>query len=386
MRGTTLAYPALFSVFFGLACGSADAPDCFLRENGKCVIPEYGPPPAELSIDCGMPPKGAVGANYVYDIKYSGPDTVVFDASGLPDGLTIGATTGQLYGNPTMAGVYDMATVTIIDSDTGSELSAECPAIEIGERLSHDLFDLPASAPLGCLPVGEALADHMCGGDDSEITCSADGAMAEEEGEGVIPDGVSFDAASCSASGSPSEDRYGTWVWMVEVQQSGLTMYVPFCATNDAATFHDLAVTDGGQDHDPLAPILAPFDPEAELEVGVGDTLRFDVTAACNGGSCNNWGYKFNVDVSPFDAWNVGTDGANKNGNQLIGFYHHMWATTDGKSVNEKGFGDRAWVANWRMWYCTSTDLADCDFNDDNAIYDNAQTRYVWSVVAYPQP
>lgn len=388
MRSKIFAYPILVSTSFLFSCvGSGIGPDCFERDaGGKCIIPEYEPPPPDLSLDCGMPGIGAVGANFDHYVDFTGPNSVVFSAEGLPEGLQIGATTGQIYGAPTTAGSYGEVVITMTDTDSGAALDDTCPEIVINEAFSTDVFDKPASAPYGCIPVGESLEDHIMGGTGGEWTCSVDGPENEREGEGIIPAGVTFDSETCTASGTPSDDFVGTWVWMVEVKQSSYSIFVPFCATKDDATFHDVNINIDGQDVDPLAPMLLPFQADQELRFGDGDTHRFEVTEACANNSCLNWAYQHRMYWSPFDAWTTkpATTIKDMNGNLNIGFSHHLAANTDGNTVEEQGFGSRAWVADWRMWYCTSSNLGTCDPDNEDSVLNNAQTKIVWAVIAYP--
>jgi cytochrome oxidase Cu insertion factor (SCO1/SenC/PrrC family) len=62
-----------------------------------------------------------------------------------------------------------------------------------------------------------------------------------------------------------------------------------------------------------------------------------------------------------------------------------MSGDTDGKTLDDAGFGERPWVVNFRYWYCTSADADACDTNSDVAIYDNAQTKWTWAIIAWPE-
>lgn len=367
------------------------APDCFFTDSqGNCILRETPGPDTNSALDCGAPPAGAVAAQYSYVVDFEG-EGLVFSAQGLPAGLNISATTGEINGQPAEEGTFADAVITMTD-DAGRTLMSECEDIEIGPELDHGLYDLPDLAPLGCVPVGGDINDHITGGNGTDITCTLPSAGASDtcplgDGNGVIPDGVSFDAATCMASGSPNEGHHGTWIWMVAVEQAGNTIHVPFCATEEINTFHGIDVTMDGGAHDNRAPAIEAFDPAAAFDFGSDSDPRFEITEACAGGTCNNWGYKFVVTCSPFDPpFSFNSDGSLDDGmGANIGFFHHMQASTQGATVEEQGLGDRAWVLNWKMWYCTSDNGADCDGDSDTAIYDNAQSTYTMSVIAHPQ-
>lgn len=388
MRTNTYAYLLLISGSLGIGCSGTElAPDCFLQsDNGKCLIPE-GPAP-EMSLDCGTPPVGAVGAQYSHFPTFEGPSSVTFDADNLPEGLQIGANTGQISGAPTTAGMYPDVVLKMTDDVSGASVEATCPSIEVVEALSHDLFDKPATAPYGCIAIGDNLDNHIMGGTGVDYTCSVAGVENEDQGEGVIPAGVTFDADTCSASGSPTEDFHGTWVWMVEVKQASFSIYVPFCATKEVQTFHDVAFTNDGQAVDVLEPMLLPVKANEEVRFGDGDTLEFEVTAECAGNSCVTWAYQHRMYWSPIEKWSALPDGTIKdmNGNLNIGFFHHFSGDSDGMTPAEQGFAGRAWTAPFRFWYCTSGNAGDCNPQDEDLVMKNAQTKLVWSVIAYPDP
>ncbi len=371
------------------------APDCFLRDdNGKCIEPSGAPPePGALSVDCGMPPLGAVDADYRYAVDFEG-DKVSFTAEGLPNGLTITGSTGEIVGVPTDMGTFSEAVITITDDESGVSKQAECPDIEIAPALDHDLFDLPPDAPYGCLPMGADINDHLSGGDETDVRCSFEEKGMNEfcpydEGNGLLPEGLTFDEDTCAATGSIAEDHMGTYVWIVAVEQSGNTVHVPFCATKTLdGSFHDVAVTlDGNAGHDPLAPAILAYDPAAPLDFGDDTDPRFNVTDECPGASCDYFGFRFERLCSPFNEPFVykPRDFLYDNMMNPIGFFHSVIASTHGSNVGDEINGDRTWVVNFKFWYCTSDTQPPCDPEDDNAIFDNAQTQYTFSVLAHPQ-
>jgi hypothetical protein len=372
------------------------APNCFFEDPpGTCIGPA-GPgdeSSGDVSIECGSPPLGAVSAAYSYRVDdFEGPDSLVFQGSGLPPGLSVGAG-GEIYGTPTEEGVFEAVVIQVTDTDSGASAESACDPITINPQHGHDLFDLPDLAPNGCVPVGGDIMDHLSGGDDSPITCS----LGEEkndscligEGNGLIPDGINFDSDACAASGSITDSRHGTFVWIVQVEQSGFVVDVPFCATNTVDDlFHDVAVLDGGSAHDAEAPFIITYDPQASLVWGSDSDPRFEVTEACANGSCVNWGVQVDKTCSPFDEpFFFGEYETVQNGQgDKIGFAHHATSSTQGVDVQDQPAGDRTWVVQYYTWYCTTDlDSSDCDQDIPGAVMDNAQSQYTWALIARPE-
>jgi hypothetical protein len=340
-----------------------------------------------------------VAAGYSHQVDYIGPNDVSFQAFGVPTGLTIDSE-GRITGVPEDEGSFDGASVTVI-SERGDRARADCPAFTIAPALNHDLLTRPPTAPRGCLPLSENLEDHLQGGDGSLITCAigtgTDDNCLVGNGNGVLPEGVSFDPSTCRAAGEPPADVHGSWVWMVDVSQSGRTIQVPFCATNELdPPFHDIDVVMDGQDHDPLSPFIFAYDAAGEIRFGaqMGDP-RFDVTRqGCPPGACDNWGYKFLGSCSPLnnddqlpDGFSFLPEGSLDDQDGVgIGFFHEMFATSQGKTATQEGFGERPWVINWQIWYCTADNPDDCEGGaNSTAIFENAQTRFTTSIIGYPQ-
>lgn len=370
------------------------APDCFFEDAEGCVGPAGSTGGGALALECGMPPTGAIGAQYNYTVEnFSGAQNGVFQADGLPAGLDIAG--GQIVGVPEQTGTFTV-TITLTDTESGRSVSDTCSDFVIENRLDHDLFDLPDLAPLGCVPVGGDIMDHLVGGDGTPISCSMETGDSDGcpngDGNGIIPDGVTFDAASCMSSGTPTAEHGGTYVWIVRVEQSGRALYVPFCATQPVdGFFHDVDYIHGGMSRDPVAPLILPYDPEQPLTLGdgMGTDPIVEVSAACPNESCNFWGYKVNITCSPFDPpFNFDNSGALFDGmNNRVGFFHGTGVTTHEMNAGDQPNGNRTWVAHFREWYCTTSpadeDLCDKDIGEN--VKDNAQTRYTWAVIAVPQ-
>jgi hypothetical protein len=219
------------------------------------------------------------------------------------------------------------------------------------------------------------------GGDNTDITCdigmSGGSTCPIGDGDGRLPPGISFDASTCTHTGNITGDRRGTWVWMVDVTQSGYTTTVPFCATNDVDTFHDIRLTANGvSDSDELRPALYEYDPDFDLEFGNG-SYHWDIESP----SSVNFGFRFDVTCSPFDVaapWGITLSPSMGNS---LGFSHEM--SGSGPAPGD-AFRVRPWVASFEMAYCTSSDGAFCSTADTQQFEQNAQTKYHFDVVAYP--
>lgn len=370
------------------------APDCFFKDDGTCIVPGADDGGGGLlTLDCGSPPNGAVKAGYTWDLaEASGSEELVFQAAGgLPAGLMVSATTGQIYGAPEEEGEFSI-TIQMTDTGSGRSISDTCDAITIGEELGTDLPGLPQSAPRGCLPISENILDHLIGGDGSDITCSigdfAYDTCENDEGNGQLPAGITFDPETCMASGTVQEEHFGTHVWMVQVQQSGNEISVPFCAEKDiSGMFHDINFSWMGDTHNPMDPIHITFDPAATLDVGDGQDPRIEVFHECANNECINYGFSHLLTCSPFDqpfSWDDWGTLKDNNDNQ-IGFFHGMQASTQGNIVQDQPNGDRPWVVKFRSWYCTTNqDNEECDPMGNN-FFDNAQSAYTWSIIAWPE-
>jgi hypothetical protein len=377
------------------------APDCFEPDpdGSGCLIPNPGG--SDVTGSClegdGAPPAGAVGAEYFYDLSDSasgGTNTYSnwMATTPLPPGLMLDPATGIISGIPEGPGnmAYPLS-VSVDDALTGENYTIDCADIVINPRLNSNAVRLE---PMHCIPHTATKAEMEAlleGGDGTEITCSpiSDAGLPCPlgDGNGRPAPGITFDAATCTHSGSISGDRRGTWVWMVAITQSGFTTRVPFCATRDFDAFHDITLTANMAQESDLNPGLLEYDPSLPLDFGnaasnnmIDGTHVWDIEdPACNTdpSQCNSFGFEFNVTCSPFDppfSLDAVSNGAG------TGITHDLGATGPTPSAS---FADRPFVASFEMLYCTSNAGANCDVDDPN-FEQNAQTQYHYDVVGFP--
>jgi hypothetical protein len=385
-RTVGLSLPVLALMITISSCSRDDlAPDCFEidPDTGICLVPDPGG--TAVGINCDMFPDGAVGAEYSFTPPVGGGSGNYSNwmATNLPPGLTIDPNTGVISGVPEEPGnfEYQDITITVFDEGKGQSFDASCGALLINERLNANMV---RTEPLHCIPhtsSKEELIQFLGGGDDTDITCSAlnptDLPCPLGDGNGRPPPGISFNETSCTHSGNLTGSVRGTWVWMVEIEQSDFKTRVPFCASNDVDTFHDITVTANAVNESDLKPGLLEFDPDMPLAFGDGSyEWKIDDPDCVDDPSlCSSYGFRFDLTCSPFDPPFV------LNGmNSITGMSHQMTLTGP---TPTPGFATRPFVASFEMLYCTASDGADCDVN--GATFDqDAQTQYHFDVVGYP--
>ncbi len=245
--------------------------------------------------------------------------------------------------------------------------------------------ELPADKTPHCLTPGESLLDFVVpgSGDGTPITC----AVASGVGEGSLPAGVSLDEDTCTLVGDPPPDRFGTWVAMVEATQSGVQAWVPYCVTQDAlegVAMIEVLRTASGTDDVALLPYHGTFDGSGTFSAGSpGDPeIRVIEPLSCSESGCE-YGYAFFVSGSPFDLETspISDDMVLELDAVPSGLSHGI-ALTGTTDDDFAPFAERPWAVVLELDYCLGMDLSECPAD---AIDENADARFVYSVVMTPQ-
>ena len=387
ITGTTRTIGILVVPVLGLALGACSrpeiAPDCSKIQNDACVIPGG----EVATIECDPLPVGAVGATYEHvQASNESGEFGQWTASELPAGLSIDPATGTISGIPTEPSAIADILITTRNTNTNEMFSATCGELVINPSLDANLV---AMEPNHCIDASASYEDMLAlldNGDGTEITCSpltpSDGTSCPlGNGNGRMAPGISFDASSCTHSGSVAGDRRGTWVWMVEVSQSGYTTRVPFCASNDVDTFHDITVTALSNQQSDLVPGILEYDPAESISFGSGEYHWQIEDPACPGPDCNSYGFRFEVSCSPFDLDAPWMITLSPSAQIETGLTHEM--TASGPAPDPK-FDGRPWVASFDISYCTSSDGTFCDTDNSDQFTQNAQTQYHFDVIGFP--
>ncbi|MBS1830424.1 MAG: putative Ig domain-containing protein [Acidobacteria bacterium] len=147
-------------------------------------------------------PAGRVGNAYTATVEAAGGETPYrFSATGLPNGLTINATTGAITGNPTQAGSFD---ITVTVTDRAGRTGTQQFTVSIAAVLTITTTTLPAGV-VGT-PYSSTLA--ASGGTGLQWRVSA----------GTLPAGLTLSQAGV-ISGTPT--AAGNSSFTVEVRDSG---------------------------------------------------------------------------------------------------------------------------------------------------------------------
>jgi hypothetical protein len=327
-------------------------------------------------IDCADPPPAAVGAEYDHQLQLVDDHGVswTWSVTGLPDGMALAPLTGRLTGAPTEEGSFDIE-VSVTNPD-GAGMGT-C-TIDVAAQLAVDFDALGAP----CITPDVDLEDFITGGDGSPLRCTTSGGS----GEGRIPDGITVDPDSCVAQGT-TDDTYGTWAWITQVEQSGLRMPVPFCWTIDEqapGAYTIVGNHSGGMDN-ALEPAVRTFVPGDPIAFGGGGDPIFYVTQDTPLNPIH-FHFSFNVAASPFGDCGVAdcygldpTDIVMNMAGERIGFSHELFAL--GGPLDD-AFADRPWVFTVRTFYCIADNTVDCN-NDNYLANGNGELRF--SAIFFPE-
>ena len=339
-----------------------------------------------LMLSCDDIPLSAVGATIDYTpVVSGGSGGYTWNVVGLPDGVSQDPASGIISGSANTEGTYPL-TITVVDNVYAGEAVASCE-LEVRSELSVAALRLTDDH---CLQVGENIHDYLEGGDGTPYTCSfpaldpATPGCPHGGGNGVLPAGITtnYGVGTCSHAGTVTEDAFGTWVWIVEMEQSGNTIHVPFCASQEQPGGHQLSVNySGASSTDGLEPLLLEFPSNPPGFGSVGDP-RFTALGGnlCNNGGCNFYGYGYNVTCSAFAPPFSLEPGAKVTGTsgEDLGMSHEMSAAFPAPGEE---FAGRVWSANWEIDYCNSSSAGPCQ---GDAISANAQTRFHQAIIGWP--
>lgn len=327
--------------------------------------------PEALVIDCGDPPLTAVGAAYSHTPSASGAiSTVTWAMTNLPPGLAFDPITGEIFGNASEAGSFDVdVTATSLDQQG----NATC-TIEVADGLQVDL----SGNARPCIGPGDDVTMYMTGGTGATPTCNVPGGYAN----GAIPDGVTVNPDTCMIEGSIAEG-YGTWVWITEVVQDGYSAIVPYCMTQDVPPPGSYTITGdhSGMTDNVLEPAVFTFDPMTPIDFGgMGDPI-FRIEGPCGANTCY-YGYLFSVGASPFAGADIalGPSGLLHDAmDNPIGFSHELSATSMGV---DDFLEQRPWVLSLSFRYCISDVGTDCA--DSTGIDANGNGELRFGLIALP--
>ena len=344
------------AALLGACTSDLDAPDAYSEPSITAGNDTAG----SLDLDCEAFPLGAVGADYDHTPEVSSMDdgTRTWIAETLPEGLEIDESSGRISGSPTTAGTTSVD-FTVMDS---SGMAATTCDIVINDALDVDQALVLDEVPFCLRPGEQTLLDLVVDetGDGTPIRCDSDGGT----GNGRRPAGISVNAETCAIEGTITDDRLGTWVFIVRGTQSGAEVFVPYCVTNDAPGGYDVtvdhsALSDNGIDST-LVPVFRTFNPDAALAVGTDDDPLFTITSPDDCGASCFFGFAFNINASPFDAdtFSITNTEIMSGANGPEGFTHGL--TIGGPQV-EEAFRDRPWTVNIALDYCLSDTEGRCD-------------------------
>lgn len=340
-------------------------------------VKEPPPPDNELALDCSDIPGTAEEASFDYTPGSSGQlegVTYEFSATDLPPGLMIDANTGAISGTVVAAtNSYDFD-ITIADTADPDNYSATTTCtLGVSPRLSAPLA---IDTTPYCLQAGDDLRDLIVNGtgDGTPIRCDAPGG----NGNGRRPAGIEVDPDTCTLTGSIDETRHGTWVFAMRGTQSGVSVHVPYCVTNDNPQDYMISASHSGEADATLLPIVRTYDPSQSFNVGTDGDPRFEIQSPGTCGGFCFFRYSFLRTNAPLETYTLMPDGLieDPDGNQT-GFFHEL--RVGGPPV-EEAFRNRPWILSSAVSYCLSDQEDGCD-----DIEENGGGSYEFSLVMVPE-
>ncbi len=349
-----------------------------------------------LAVDCGGDMlRAAIGGAFTTTITATGGDENYTFGGTLPMGLAIDPMTGVVTGMPLVEGAT-MLEITVTDG-SGLSGSAICP-LEVSPQLGIDL-DLDTVPYCLTGTPGDTLRDLVVPGtgDGSPIMCE----HANGSGSGHLPEGITVDPATCELQGFVTENRYGTWAFIVRGTQSGAEVFIPYCVTNDEQGAFTITADHSGRVDNALEPKLVTFDPTEPAFAGdPGDpVIRAVDPNECGDGTCNFYGYSFFIYSSAFDLepdiYDEDNDGMTDDGKPVVvddsafddadgdpvGIQHGLRLSSNGPPAAP--LDARPWVATLHLDYCLGDNGMDCPSDDISA---NADGFFVFSTIMVPRP
>ena len=235
------------------------------------VIDDFGPAETVVTITVLSAPPVYDGDNAVGPLQLntamtgvtpvaSPTGTVTFAATGLPSGVLINTTTGELTGTPTVSGVFT-ATVTMTD-----DLGAVETEVTVTVASAPPVYDGDGS--IGPLQFNAAM---------SAVTPAASPTGAVTYGATGLPAGLSIDPATGAISGTPTASGLFNAVVTMSDDFGGATANVTITVLSylDYGTPGALAQ---GAPISPLAPAAGPEGTPSFAATGLPDGLTISAT------------------------------------------------------------------------------------------------------------
>lgn len=334
-----------------------------------------------IVVECGDFPPLAEGAEFVHvPVVYGGDGIYTWSASGLPGGLGIDQYDGEIDGAPEAQGDYDIVLTVTDGSDGMGEVTC---SVTVASPLQTATPDGPLAED-ACISGDRTINDVIVDGtgDGSPITCTVEAGG----GNGRVPDGISVNPDTCAIEGTVETDRFGVYAFMVRGEQSGVSVYAPYCVTqNDDANTYTVDADHSGAMGVPQTPLVGFFDPTGTTTIGGSGDPHYSAIDAtvCEGSNSCYFGFLYQINSSPFDAdtFDIIDDGLVIDvDDNRIGLEHGLTVTA---SDIAEAFQDRPWIQNVTMTYCLSVSNSDCV--GSTAITENAGAQLEISILMFPQ-